>query len=127
MEESMKALKIIAFVTAGILILFGVLFILGAGADAGGGWGWVLTGIVLVVIAFVLILFAARRSPKETSSDTNVTLQIDLPGEVNMNSIKCNSCGGVLHSKDITLVAGAPVVNCPYCGTTYQITEEPKW
>ena len=27
----------------------------------------------------------------------------------------------------ITLVAGAPTVTCPYCGVTYQITEEPKW
>jgi len=25
------------------------------------------------------------------------------------------------------MVAGAPVVTCPYCGTTYQLTEEPKW
>jgi uncharacterized Zn-finger protein len=28
---------------------------------------------------------------------------------------------------NIQMVAGAPVVNCPYCKTTYQLTEEPKW
>jgi uncharacterized Zn-finger protein len=28
---------------------------------------------------------------------------------------------------NIQMVAGAPVVNCPYCHTTYQLTEEPKW
>lgn len=123
----MKAIKTIAYIAAGILILFGVLFIIGAGGDSGGGWGWVFTGIILVVIAFVIILFAARRSAKQGSGDTNVTLNIDLPGEVNMNTIKCKSCGGVLHSEDIKMVAGAPVVTCPYCHTTYQITEEPKW
>ncbi|MCD4673301.1 MAG: hypothetical protein K8R77_11615 [Anaerolineaceae bacterium] len=123
----MKAIKIIAYVAAGILILFGVLFIIGAGGETGGGWGWVLTGIILVIIAFGIILFAARRAAKEASNDTNVTLNIDLPGEVSMNTIKCKSCGGELHSGDIKMVAGAPVVTCPYCHTTYQITEEPKW
>jgi uncharacterized Zn-finger protein len=28
---------------------------------------------------------------------------------------------------NIKMVAGAPVVTCPYCNTTYQLTEEPKW
>lgn len=123
----MKAIKIIAYIAAGILILFGVLFIIGAGGETGGGWGWVFTGIILVVIAFGIILFAARRAAKEASNNTNVTLNIDLPGAVNMSTIKCESCGGELHSKDIEMVAGAPVVSCPYCHTTYQITEEPKW
>ena len=27
----------------------------------------------------------------------------------------------------ITLANGAPMVNCPYCHTIYQMTEEPKW
>jgi len=27
----------------------------------------------------------------------------------------------------VEVVAGAPVVTCPYCHTTYQLTEEPKW
>jgi uncharacterized Zn-finger protein len=25
------------------------------------------------------------------------------------------------------MMAGAPVVTCPYCQATYQLTEEPKW
>ena len=44
-----------------------------------------------------------------------------------IEEMKCRSCGGTLSAKDITLVNGAPVVNCPFCGTTYQLTEEPKW
>ncbi|MDX9864840.1 MAG: hypothetical protein RBT34_08550 [Anaerolineaceae bacterium] len=123
----MKGIKTIAYIAAGILILFGVLFIIGSGDAGGGGWGWVWTGIILVVIGFAIILFASRRAAKETGKEENVTLNIDLPGNVNMDTIKCKSCGGVLHSDDIKLVAGAPVVTCPYCHTTYQITEEPKW
>ena len=56
-----------------------------------------------------------------------MTVNIDLPGEVGMDTIKCKSCGGVLGEKDIKLVNGAPMVTCPFCGTSYQLSEEPKW
>ena len=73
---------------------------------------------------FGLIYFAARQTGPQKQE---VTVKIDLPGEVSMETIKCKSCGGALAPKDISMVAGAPVVTCPYCGTTYQLTEDPKW
>jgi hypothetical protein len=30
-------------------------------------------------------------------------------------------------AENIKMLAGAPTVECPYCGTTYQLVEEPKW
>jgi len=54
-------------------------------------------------------------------------LNVDLPGDVNMDSLKCKSCGGTLTAENITMVAGAPMVTCPFCHTAYQLTEEPKW
>ena len=120
----MSAGKTIAYIFAAILIFFGVLFIWGSFSAQGGGGGWILIGIISVAIGFGLIWFASRRQKVE---NTNVTLNIDLPGNVQMDSLKCKSCGGVLASKDINMVAGAPVVTCPYCGSTYQLTEEPKW
>jgi hypothetical protein len=119
----MRALKIIFFIVGGVLSLFGILFILGAGAGVRNG---VTTGIVLFVIAFAFILVATLLKGPQTNT-TNVTLNVDLPGNVNMDTLKCKSCGGTLAPKDITMVAGAPVVTCPWCHTTYQLTEEPKW
>jgi hypothetical protein len=49
----------------------------------------------LFVIAFLLIFFAARMK-KPSEDATNVTLKIDLPGDVKMESIKCKSCGAPL-------------------------------
>lgn len=123
----MNAGKIIAFIVAAILIFFGVLFLWGAGAENGGGIGWVLTGLVTVGIGFVIIFFAARSKPKTSEDENNITLKIDLPGDVNMESLKCRSCGAALTPDDVKMVAGAPVVTCPYCHTTYQLTEDPKW
>ena len=38
------------------------------------------------------------------------------------------ACGAeLLKAENIKILAGAPTVECPYCGTTYQLVEEPKW
>jgi hypothetical protein len=123
----MSAGKIIAYIFAAILIFFGVLFIW-ATFSPDGQLGWLVVGIISVAIGFGLIWFAGRRSPQGTAAQgENVTLNIDLPGDVNLDSMKCQSCGGVLTTDAIKMVAGAPMVSCPYCNTTYQLTEEPKW
>jgi len=119
-------MKIIAYIAAAILIFFGVLFIWGA-FSPDGSVGWIPVGLISVLIGFGLIWFASRKRVETPGSSQNVTLNIDLPGNVNLESLKCQSCGGVLTMKNIQMVAGAPVVNCPYCNSTYQLTEEPKW
>lgn len=120
----MRAGKIIASIVAAILILFGVLMIIGATNDP-DNYGWIPIGIILILIGLVLVYFGTRKPAQP--ADNNVTLNIDLPGNVNMDTIKCQSCGGTLKPEDIKMVAGAPVVTCPWCHTTYQLTEEPKW
>jgi len=72
-----------------------------------------------------VIVMAIRRTKQDTAQ--NVTLKVDLPGDTKIEEMKCKSCGGVLSANDIKLVNGAPMVNCPYCNTVYQLTEEPKW
>jgi hypothetical protein len=120
----MSAGKIIAYIIAAILIFFGVLFIWGSSGQ-GGSPGDIIIGIISVGIGLVLIFWAARHPAK--ADQTNVTLKVDLPGNVSMDTLKCQSCGGTLSPNDIKMVAGAPVVTCPWCHTTYQMTEEPKW
>ena len=123
----MSAGRIITYIFSAILIFFGVLFIW-ATFSPDGQIGWLVVGVISVGIGFGLIWFAGRRSPTESSlTDDNVTLNIELPGDVNLDTMKCQSCGGALTMDAIKMVAGAPVVSCPYCNTTYQLTEEPKW
>jgi len=122
----MRAGRIIAFITAGIFIIFAFLFILGAFSPEGSP-SWIIVGIVGLIIGFALIFLGTRLRPAEKPGEQVVNLQVDLPGEVGMETIKCQSCGGPITSEDIKMVAGAPVVECPHCSTTYQLTEEPKW
>jgi hypothetical protein len=117
-------MKIIAYIGAAILIFFGVLFIWGA-FGGGAPIANIIVGLLSVTIGFVLIFWASRKKASEQVQ--NINLNIDMPGNVNMDTLKCKSCGGTLGPKDVQMVAGAPVVTCPYCHTTYQLTEEPKW
>lgn len=122
----MRAGRIIAFITAGVFIIFAFLFILGAFSPEGSP-SWVIVGIVGLIIGFALIFLGTRLRPAEEPGEQVVNLQVDLPGKVGMDTIKCESCGGPITSEDVKMIAGAPVVECPHCSTTYQLTEEPKW
>jgi hypothetical protein len=117
-------MKIVGYIAAAILIFFGVLFIWGA-FGVNGTPGWILVGIISVAIGLGIIFLIQRKARQEAA--TNVTLKIDMPGNVEMDALKCKSCGGTLKAENIKVVNGAPVVTCPYCNTVYQLTEEPKW
>jgi hypothetical protein len=119
--------KLIGSILAGILILFGVLLVLGSTSSSGQG-GWLIFGLLVIGIGLVIVFFVFRKpviKPGEPGS--TVTYKVDLPANVSMDSMKCRSCGGSLTPDNVSMVAGAPVVTCPYCKTTYQLTEDPKW
>lgn len=122
----MSAGKIIGYIVAAILIFFGVLFIW-ATFSPEGQIGWLLVGVISAAIGFGIIWFIGKQRKVELLADKELTYKIDLPADVNIDEITCRKCGGVLTMENIKMAAGAPVVSCPYCNTTYLLTEEPKW
>ena len=124
--------SVILFIIALITILFGFLMVLGSFSSQGSS-GWVLPGILIIgfglvcVVAAIVLIAVSRRKAKQEEAAQNVSIKVDLPGQVKIDAMKCQKCGGELSSANINLVNGAPMVSCPYCGTTYQLTEEPKW
>jgi hypothetical protein len=130
--------KPLLYVGAAILFLiglcllgYGLLNIIGS-TSASGSASWLTFGLgfgfvgILFLAGGAGLVYAAARAGK-TEVVQQVTMQVDLPGETKISEVKCRSCGGTLTAKDITLANGAPMVNCPYCHTIYQLTEEPKW
>ena len=119
------------FIAAAGFIIFGFLFVLGSGSPQGQA-SWFGTGLIFFVVGAVLIglgfgaIYLAKRQAAKAAGE-QVTYNVNLPGNVSMDTLKCKSCGGTLAPENITMVAGAPVVTCPFCKTTYQLTEEPKW
>jgi len=120
----MKAGSTIAYIAAAILIFFGILFVWGAFDPESGSVGWILVGAISIGVGLVLIWLARRSATKQT---VEIIQKIDLSGDVDLAAFTCDNCGGQLTSDNVKMVVGAPVVSCPFCGTEYQLTEEPKW
>jgi hypothetical protein len=130
--------RVISYVGAGLLIViglaavfFGIIYVWGSFSPTGEP-GWITAGLISVVIGLVMIaggayLISLASRGKMGAVTENVTVNIDLPANVKVDTLKCKSCGGSLTMDNIQMVAGAPVVNCPYCHSVYQLTEEPKW
>lgn len=119
--------KIIGYIVAGILLLFGILYLLAAfSPGAPSPAGRLTVGAILVAIAIAIIVVIRLREPKPEQQIT-VHQKIDIGGDVELESLKCRNCGAELDKSAISVEEGAVMVTCPYCHTTYQIVEEPKW
>ena len=111
-------MKLVAYPLAVLLGLLGFVFVV-------GGQGQVMrmiVGLVLWVAAGALV-WLARKMPQTT----NIVQKIDISGDVRLESMTCQSCGGTLSKKSVIVKAGAVFVNCEFCDAAYQIEEEPKW
>jgi DNA-directed RNA polymerase subunit RPC12/RpoP len=119
--------RIVGYVVAGILILFGVLYLWSIPA-AGSSQivSRLIVGVVSLAIGVVIIWVVRTRGPAPVQQITQ-QVQLDMPGDVSVEKLKCQSCGAELSKDAVSLVQGALMVKCPYCGSTYQLTEEPKW
>jgi DNA-directed RNA polymerase subunit RPC12/RpoP len=119
--------KIVGYIVAAILIFFGVLLVWSAfSPEATSPGGQLVGGIALAALGLGIVVAIRLREPKP-KQEVVIKQQIDIGGDVEMESLKCKNCGAQLDKGAIGTVEGAVVVNCPYCGATYQIVEEPKW
>ncbi len=122
----MSAGKIIGYIVAAILILFGILFIW-ATFSPEGEIGWLFIGIISVGIGLGIIALIKFREPKPAQPPQEIIQKIDLSGDIEMETLKCQKCGGELQKDSISVKQGAVFISCPYCGSAYQMVEEPKW
>ena len=130
--------KTFLYIGTGILLLigiclfgYGILSIVGSTSSQGSA-SWLGFGIGFAVAgAFFIgggILLIWRSQTKgQAGGGDNITYKIDLPGQTKVEQLTCRNCGGALKADNVKMIAGAPTVECPFCGTTYQLTEEPKW
>lgn len=127
------------YVGAGILFLiglcltgYGLLNIVGSTSAQGSsswlsfGIGFSIAGVFFLAAGAGLVWLGSRKTASGGGSE-QVVMKIDLPGDTKISQMKCQSCGGAITADDVKMMAGAPVVTCPWCHATYQLTEEPKW
>jgi hypothetical protein len=128
--------KTLLYIGAGVLFVvglcllgFGGITLYGSTAPTGQA-NWVPIGIILGIFGILLLaggaamIVAAQRG---TKTEVIQQVKIDLPADTKVEQMTCKNCGGALKPENVKMVLGAPVVECPFCGTSYQLTEEPKW
>jgi len=108
------------------LLFFGLLFIAGALTPNGSLW-WLPIGIISIALGFGIIWFVNRRNIAKSTDDSSNTKTIDFHGNVELEIISCQNCGGTLTPEDIKIIEDSPLVNCPYCRTSYLITKEEEF
>ncbi len=113
-------MEIVTYLIAAIVAFFGFMFVVGAQ----GQLIRVVVGVILFAAAGVLIYLTRVRPKKEEITHVQ---KIDLSGDVQLEHLQCRACGGALSRDNIEVKAGAIFIECPYCGSSYQIEEAPKW
>jgi Zn finger protein HypA/HybF involved in hydrogenase expression len=113
-------MKIVTYLLAAILAALGLIFVTGAQ----GSMVRLLIGALLLVAAGAIV-YLFRSKPQVTQS--TVVQQIDLSGDVSLETLKCKVCGAPLAKDSLEIKAGAVFVACAHCGASYQLEEEPKW
>ena len=122
----MRILPILGGVAAAVLFFFAVIFALAssyAGLTAQAAQSRVLTSAILFIVGIAVVagVYFVTRKPK------TVIQRLEVSGQMAGAQIKCPNCGGSINADQIKIVSGVPYVKCPYCGTTFEVTEEPKW
>jgi hypothetical protein len=87
--------------------------------------GWFGCSIAFLLLGGgIAILWIAY---KKRDQKIEVVQKVDISGDVDLETLKCRNCGAALDKSAVKVVAGAVMVTCPYCGTSYQIEEKPMW
>lgn len=104
-----------------IVFFFAIVFALAASVQA-TLTRLTISGMLFVIgIAIIAGVYYVTRKPK------TVIQQVEVSGQMKAASIKCPNCSASVDVKQIKIVSGVPYATCPYCGTTFEVTEEPKW
>ena len=105
-------------IAVAVLFFLALLFALAASVQE------TLTRLAVSGLLFVIgiaIAYYITRKPK------TIIQRLEVSGQMKAASIKCPNCGASVEVNQIKIVSGVPYATCPYCGTTFEVTEEPKW
>jgi len=116
-----KIITILGAVAVAVVFFFAVIFALAASVQA-TLTRLVTSGILFVIgVAIIVGVYYTTRKPK------TVIQRLEVSGQMKAVPIKCPNCSASVDANRIKIVSGVPYATCPYCNTTFEVTEEPKW
>jgi predicted Zn finger-like uncharacterized protein len=116
-----KAITILGAIAVTVLFFFAIVLALAASVQA-TTTRLVTSGLLFIIgLAVIVGIYYVTRKPK------TVIQRLEVSGQMKAEAIKCPNCSASIDANQIKIVSGVPYVKCPYCGTTFEVTEEPKW
>ena len=122
----MKIITVLGAIAVAVLFFFGVIFTLSAGAASLTSEQRtirIVEGVIMLCAAFAIAYVTYVFSKKPAT----IIHQVELSGQMKAAPIKCPNCSASVEANRIKVVSGVAYANCPYCGTTFEVTEDPKW
>lgn len=122
----MKIIVILGAIAVAILLFFSVIFALASSASTVTAQvaqtRLAISGMLFIIgIAIVVGIYYTTRKPK------TIIQRLEVSGHMKAVPIKCPNCSASIDTNRIKIVSSVPYATCPYCGTTFEVTEEPKW
>ena len=114
----MKIITILGAIAVAVLFFFGIIFAIAASV------AYTSTRLIVAASLFIVGFGAAyyiSRQPK------TIVQKVEFSGEMKAVALKCPNCSASINANQIKIVSGVPYATCPYCGNTFEVTEEPKW
>ena len=120
-QVTVKIITVLGGIAVSVLFFFSFIFAIASSVDQTGTR--LITSLLLFIVGVVIIagIYYVTRKPK------TIIQRLEVSGQMKAASIKCPHCGGSVDVNQIKIVSGVPYATCPYCGTTFEVTEEPKW
>jgi len=119
-------MKIVAYLASAACFGLGLLFLLASFPNSSHAFslGWLITAAVLFVLGWLIVHWVNSRP---IIQQVEIKHTLDAPGDLKLQEMRCRQCAGTLGKDNITVAEGGISVTCPYCGSTYQLEEAPKW
>ncbi len=115
----MKLRSFIGYVAAAVLVGVGLLFAWAGSVRMASTR--VPVGLFMVAVGIVIVYLVRRQAPRE------IVQRVEVSGRMAAQQIQCPNCSASLDLGSMEVVGGVPTVECPYCGNSFEVTEEPKW
>jgi len=109
-------------ITIAVLFLFGIIFAWSTGADISAE-----LKVTRLIIAAMLFIVGFGIAYYITKKPRTIIQRLEVSGQMKAVPIRCPNCSASVDANQIKIVSGVPYATCPYCGQTFEVTEEPKW
>ena len=108
--------NVLGAIVIAVLLFFGIIFALASVFESTR----LIVAALLFVVAFGIAYYLTRQQK-------TIVQKLEVSGDMKAVALKCPNCGASVDANSIKIVSGVPYATCPYCGHTFEVSEEPKW